>query len=346
MTRRMMPKPTKSVIKIVSTINAKSPGTGKGRIVVLLSILMLSGLVISVIYFIHTPSVIVIARAPLTAKPKLVTPAAAMEYVGASSCKQCHQAEVEAWQGSHHNLTMQEANTQTVLGDFNNTIFKHGDVESTFFKRDDKFMVRTDGPDGKLTDYPITYTFGVTPLQQYLIAFPGGRYQALSIAWDSRPKIEGGQHWFHLYATEKVDYTDQLHWTGRYQNWNMECAECHSTHLKKGYDAATNSYKTTFNEINVACESCHGPASQHIKWAKQAQPRYSDANKGFAIKLNSDWQKAWAFSGNSVIAHREQPANDALMNVCWTCHSRRLALVEGSLPGLPLENTHQPALLT
>jgi predicted CXXCH cytochrome family protein len=274
-------------------------------------------------------------------------PVATKEFVGAGECKQCHQVEFQAWQGSHHQLAMQEANAQTVLGDFENAKFKHGDVESTFFKRDDKFMVRTDGPDGKLTDYPITYTFGVTPLQQYLIAFPGGRFQVLSIAWDSRTKAEGGQYWFHLYPKEKMGHTDQLHWTKRYQNWNMECAECHSTNLKKGYDAGTDSYKTTFNEINVACESCHGPASLHVKWARQAQSPYSEDDKGLGVKLQSHWQEAWKFSANdTAIAHREKPANEALMNTCWTCHSRRLTMVEGSPSGLPLEDTHRPALLT
>jgi predicted CXXCH cytochrome family protein len=273
-------------------------------------------------------------------------PVVTKNFVGAGACKQCHQAEVEAWQGSDHDLAMQEANEQTVLGDFNNAKFKHDTVESTFFKRDGKFMVRTDGSDGKLTDYPITYTFGVKPLQQYLIAFPGGRYQALSIAWDSRPKAEGGQRWFHLYPKDKMDHTDQLHWTGRYQNWNMECAECHSTNLKKGYDAGTDSYKTTFNEINVACETCHGPASQHIEWAKHAQPPYSNDDKGLAVKLQSHWQEAWKFpNSNALFAHRDQPANDALMDTCWACHARRSTLVEGSLPGLPLEDSHHPSLL-
>ena len=328
-------------------ITATATGKGKRHLVVLLSIFLLVGLVIGVIYFARTPPVAVISPTPPVAKLEPAIPVATKDYVGASACKQCHQAEFEAWQGSHHDLAMQEANAQTVLGDFNNAKFKHDDVESTFFKRDGKFMVRTDGPDGKLTDYPITYTFGVTPLQQYLIEFPGGRYQALSIAWDSRPKAEGGQRWFHLYPKEKMDHTDQLHWTGRYQNWNMECAECHSTNLKKGYDAASDSYKTTFNEINVACESCHGPASQHIEWAKQAQPPYSDDDKGLAVKLQSHWQEAWKFpDSNALFAHREQPAGDALMNTCWACHARRSTLVEGSLPGLPLEDTHHPALLT
>jgi hypothetical protein len=211
MNRRKTPKPAKPATKIVSEINATPVVNGKGkkRFVLLLSILMGVGLIIGVVYLARTPHVAVIPPAPPVTKPEPAMLVATKEFVGASACKQCHQAEVEAWQGSHHDLAMQEANAQNVLGDFNNAKFKHYDVESTFFKRDGKFMVRTDGPDGKLTDYPITYTFGVTPLQQYLIAFPGGRYQALSIAWDSRPKVEGGQRWFHLYPKEKVDHTDQ-----------------------------------------------------------------------------------------------------------------------------------------
>lgn len=269
-------------------------------------------------------------------------------YVGANTCVACHQSESEAWKGSHHDLAIQAANAETVLGDFNNTTFRHHGVESTFFKRDTQFFVRSDGPDGKLTDYAIKYTFGVTPLQQYLIEFPGGRLQALGIAWDSRPQVDGGQRWFHIYDKEKVDHTDQLHWTGRYQNWNLECAECHSTHLKKAYDASTDSYKTSFSELNVACEACHGPTSQHIEWAKQAQPPYqSDDDKGLVVSLDSRWQAAWTFpDGSAKFAQRDKPAADELMNVCWACHARRSTLVEGALPGLPLEDTHRPALLT
>jgi hypothetical protein len=205
-------------------------------------------------------------------KQELVKSSTSVSYVGASVCKQCHQSEFQAWQGSHHQLSMQEANEQIVLGDFNNAKFNYNGIKSTFFKRDGKFMVRTDGADGQLTDYPISYTFGVTPLQQYLIEFPNGRYQALSIAWDSRPKSEGGQHWFHLYPNEKVDHNDQLHWTKRYQNWNIECAECHSTNLKKGYDVVTDSYKTTLGKFKqttklfhrIFCNATFGVALNHF----------------------------------------------------------------------------------
>jgi hypothetical protein len=140
---------------------------------------------------------------------------------------------------------MQEASDKTVLGNFANAKFNYAGITSTFYKRDGKFYVNTDGPDGKLADFEIKYTFGVTPLQQYLIPFPGGRLQALGVAWDSRPKERGGQRWFHLYPKERITHKDPLHWTAIDQNWNYQCAECHSTHLQKRYDATKAAYDTT-----------------------------------------------------------------------------------------------------
>ena len=274
-----------------------------------------------------------------------VTPAISAKHVGREACVACHAEQHKAWQGSHHQLAMQEAVEGKVLGNFDNSKFRHFGVESTFFKRDGKFMVRTDGPDGKLADFQIKYTFGVTPLQQYLIEFPGGRYQVLGIGWDTRAKEKGGQRWIHLYPNEKVDHQDQLHWTGLYQNWNLQCAACHSSNLKKGYDAASNSYKTTYSEINVSCEACHGPGSRHVEWAQQARAPYG-ADKGLIV-LKSRWSEAWKFAGSDArIAQRDQPADDALMNVCASCHARRSTITESAATGAPLADTHRLSLLT
>ena len=126
----------------------------------------------------------------LMALPRSNTAAAdqTATFVGVQGCAGCHTAQFDAWKGSNHALAMQPATSTTVLGDFADASLEHSGVTTTFFRNGDKFMVRTDGPDGALHDYPIAYTFGVYPLQQYLIAFPGGRLQALRIAWDSRPK--------------------------------------------------------------------------------------------------------------------------------------------------------------
>ena len=276
-----------------------------------------------------------------------LAPAQPSQFVGAQACKSCHEAEFNAWSGSHHQQAMQAVTPATVLGDFNGAKFKQKDVESTFFKRGDKFMVRTDGPDGKLTDYEIAYTFGVYPLQQYLIAFPGGRFQMLPIAWDARPRKDGGQRWMHLYPDQAISPADPLHWTGVYQNWALQCAECHTTNLRKGYDAASNTYKTTYSEINVACESCHGPAGAHVTWANQSsRPDAAQGNIGLR-SLRTRWNEAWKFpDANTKVAVRDQRADPAGLNSCAACHARRSTISEDHKAGAPLEDSHRLAMLT
>ncbi len=146
-------------------------------------------------------------------------------YVGVEVCAGCHQTQAERWKTSHHALAMEKATPETVLGDFSGVSVENFGVVSTFSRVGDKFTVRTDGPDGVMHDYEISYTFGIDPLQQYLIAFPDGRYQMLGIAWDARPKDKGGQRWFHLYPNEKLQPGSLLHWTGRDQTWNYQCAD-------------------------------------------------------------------------------------------------------------------------
>ena len=138
------------------------------------------------------------------------------QFVGSAGCAGCHEQQHRAWKGSQHELAMQEATAKTVLGNFNSTRFTYAGVTSTFFRRDGRFWVRTDGPDGRLTVYEIRYTFGVDPLQQYLIELPRGRVQALSIAWDVKRR-----RWFHLYPKERITHLDELHWTRPSHNWNF-----------------------------------------------------------------------------------------------------------------------------
>ena len=205
------------------------------------------------------------------------------------ACEQCHASEVKSWEASHHAQAMQHATESSVHGDFNDAHFVYGDIATTFYRKDGKFMVRTDGPDGALQDYEAKFTFGVSPLEQYLLELPGGRLQALTIAWDSRPKADGGQRWFHLHPNETIKAGDPLHWTGLQQNWNFECAECHSTNLRRNYDPVSGTYKTSYSEINVSCESCHGPGSMHVSWARKDTGWQSlDATKALPRPSMSD----------------------------------------------------------
>ena len=251
------------------------------------------------------------------------------QYVGKESCVACHTQETDWFTGSHHDLAMQHVNSETVLGDFDNAEFYAHDVKTLFFKKNGKYFITTDGPEGELEDYEIKYTFGVTPLQQYLIEFPDGRLQALSIAWDSRAEDEGGQRWFHLYPGEKITYDDELHWTGLNHNWNYMCAECHSSNLEKNYDLENNTFNTTWSEIDVSCEACHGPASNHIKLTQEltATELSSDAKKGFEVDF-SDWSADdWEFKNDNAIASlKSERSSTTLINSCGQCHSRRASM--------------------
>jgi len=274
----------------------------------------------------------------------------AATYVGAQACAGCHAKEHSAWAQSDHARAMQPANATTVLGDFADRRVAYGAITSTFFRREGRYMVRTDGPDGKLADFEIKYTFGVRPLQQYLIELPGGRLQALSIAGDARQRTAGGQRWFHLYPNERIDYRDELHWTRRQQNWNYMCADCHSTNVRKGYDPAAARYATTWSEINVACEACHGPGSRHVAWAGAVRPgRPYDANdgRGLTVLLRERRGVQWAVDPSSGNARRSVPRATAVeLGVCAQCHARRSQISSDYVPGRPFLDHYLPALLT
>jgi Flp pilus assembly protein TadD len=271
-------------------------------------------------------------------------------FVGRQACLDCHPNEDALWQGSDHALAMQLPTDDTVLGDFSGTSYNHFGVETTFFRDDGKFMVRTDGPDGKLHDYEVAYLFGFEPLEQYLIEFPDGRYQALNVCWDNRPADEGGQRWFHLYPDHPTPYTDPFHWTGTLQNWNFMCAECHSTDLRKGYDLATDTYATTYSEINVSCEACHGPGSNHVAIATAAQkgqrPK-QDARLGLMVSLKDPNAGVWEMDQETGNAKRSAPIGSRHeVETCGRCHVRRSVVHDDYRYGRPLMDTHRPALLT
>ncbi|MFO1128651.1 MAG: cytochrome c3 family protein [Rhodospirillales bacterium] len=294
-----------------------------------------------------SPFVLVIAAAvlaiggpALSAAPQQVN---APGFVGSTACAGCHEAETKAWHGSYHDLAMAEATEASVLGDFNNATFTHAGITSRFFRRDGKFFVNTEGADGKLADFEIRYTFGVTPLQQYLIAFPDGRMQALGLAWDSRPKEKGGQRWFHLYPDPTPKPGDPLHWTGIDQTWNFQCSECHSTELRKNYDAASNTYATTWAEIHVGCEACHGPGAAHVEWAKGDR----QGPDGLGVHFDEREGVHWLPDPATATAHRSLPRTSAKeLEMCGVCHARASKFAEPWRPGEQLLQTHIPSLLS
>ena len=243
------------------------------------------------------------------------------DYVGSGVCAECHQEESERWRGSYHDLAMDVADPRTVLGDFHDRQYTHFGVTSKMFRRKDAFFITTDAQDGSMETFPIKYVLGVRPLQQYLVEFPDGRVQCLPLAWDTEAK-----RWFHLYPDEPIPYDDELHWTRPLQNWNYMCAECHTTNLRKDFTPDENRYDTCFSEIDVACETCHGPGSLHVALAQS-------------------WSLFWDRRHGRGLPNLKSEDPHVEIETCAPCHARRRIVAAGFLPGAEFLDYYVPELL-
>ncbi len=245
-----------------------------------------------------------------------IVPAAAdtPDFVGSLACGSCHTAQLKAWRSSDHSWALREPTDENVLGDFDNARFEHNGVTSRFFRENGRFLVETDGADGKLAVFEIKYVVGVEPLQQYLVQIDGGRLQALDIAWDVAKK-----RWYHLYPNNNVAAGNGLHWTGPYKNWQARCAVCHQTNFTKNYSPKNHTYQSTWSELTVGCEACHGPGKAHIAWAKGKDGRSGKADEQLTPL------------GLLRLKAKDRQATE--QNMCGPCHSRREAhAADSTLP--------------
>lgn len=268
---------------------------------------------------------------------------ASATFVGAGRCTGCHAEEARAWSESDHAHAMSPADSKSVAGNFDNQRYAYAGTTTSFQQTMHGYEVTTDGPDGGLATFSVKFTFGVKPLQQYLVPFGDGRLQTLAIAWDTRPAKQGGQRWFHVYPNETTTFQHALHWTRTAQNWNSACAECHTTDFKKNYRPENRTYATAYSEIGVGCEACHGPGSRHVEWANQ-KDRANEEGDGLAVRLGGD-TFAWGFAGKPI-AVRLSPLRDSLqLETCARCHARRAPIWSDDRYGAPLADTHRAALL-
>ncbi len=232
-------------------------------------------------------------------------------YVGRAACIDCHREQADAFAGSHHDRAMDLATDATVLGDFDNATIEHDGIVSRMYRDGQRFMIHTEGETGEMEDFEVKYVFGVEPLQQYMVEFDRDaslaeneipRVQVLRISWDTIH-----QKWFYLRppdVQDKLAPDDPLHWTGTAQRWQTMCADCHSTNLQPNFDPHTARYHTTFSEIDVSCEACHGPGSLHVELA-QNKTFFWDRHRGYGL----------------ATLKGDDP--EPQLQSCAPCHSRR-----------------------
>lgn len=269
-------------------------------------------------------------------------------FVGSARCAPCHASQYAAWRSSQHAVAMQPATDSSVLGDFSGATYVEDGHVSRFFRRNGRFVVNTTGADGRLHDYEVRYTFGVYPLQQYLVAFPGGRLQPLTLSWDARPAAQGGQRWFALDVVAPLGPDDDMHWSGRGMNWNYMCADCHATAVRKHYVERADSFDTRYSELGVGCEGCHGPGEGHAAWGRLPAwlRRTVWREARLPARLDERRGATWSIDSTSGNARRSVPLRtDRELQVCAQCHARRVHVAEGYTAGAPLMDYYDPLVI-
>src|SRR5262249_29467769 len=162
----------------------------------------------------------------------------------------------------------------------------------------------------------------------------------------SRPKEQGGQRWFFLLSGQRIVAGNPLHWTGIDQNWNFMCADCHSTNVRKNYNARTRTFSTAYSEIDVACEACHGPGGNHVAWAtKQSGWESLNSSKGLLIVLDERQRVIWSSEPKSGEVVRNHPRrSEREIQMCARCHSRRAQIHEDYVHGQEVGDDYRIAL--
>ena len=256
--------------------------------------------------------------------PAAPAEAPADPFVGSDVCRSCHANEYALWTESDHYRSMRIATDETVLGDFAGAVVTFHDVETRFQRSaTGPYEVESVGGSGERDRFPVRYTFGHWPLQQYLVDAGHGRLQAFGIAWDARPANQGGQRWFHLQPDEDIEPGHPFHWTGHALNWASQCAACHSTNVvtKAGAVGAT----ATYSEVNVACEACHGAGGDHIRLVREDSHR-TVPHAGFP---NGPTQRvAWRFLPGEQIAAPDRRGSAREIDMCGGCHALRTPLTD------------------
>ncbi|MHC4117745.1 MAG: tetratricopeptide repeat protein [Planctomycetota bacterium] len=190
---------------------------------------------------------------------------------GSVSCRQCHEKFYKLWAPSLHGLAMQPYTPE--LARANLTPQSQDVVVGEFRYRaeiePDKGWVRETGPQGQKT-YPMVHALGGKNVYYFLTPHEKGRLQTLPVAYDVNQR-----RWFDTAGSgvrhfPGLDSDQAVHWTDPFYTFNTSCHSCHVSQLSTNYDPQTDSYRTTWAEPGINCETCHGPGDRHVKAYQEA----------------------------------------------------------------------------
>ena len=245
-------------------------------------------------------------------------PAAAQRaFVGSASCRECHGKFYELWATSHHGLAM-----QVFTPAFAEANLSPQDEDMTIGKV--RYRAELDANGGRVREraaagarlYEMAHVMGGKNVYYFLTPMDRGRLQVLPIAYDIRLR-----EWYETAASGVRHFHGRrddapLHWTDSAYTFNTSCYGCHVSQLSTNYDLKADTYRTTWAEPGINCETCHGPASEHVRVCKAAA-------KG---KAPNDLKLTTATVSRGFTVHQANAS-------CAPCHAKMRPLTTTFKPG-------------
>ncbi len=178
-------------------------------------------------------------------------------YVGSEACRQCHEAEYTTWKKNLHVQMTKPVAEARVEGDFRaGTALRHEPRAYTMESRDGRYFISISRRGKPAERFEVHYTLGARRFQGYLSRLPDGRIYVLPVFWHNE-----SQRWLDFEEITPIP-KDSAH--DLRQIWNVSCVNCHATNLVRNFDPAKNTFATTWTEMGIGCEACHGPGRAHI----------------------------------------------------------------------------------
>ena len=259
------------------------------------------------------------------------------QYVGSSTCQRCHEPEFETWSNTLHIQMTKPIGSAKIEGDFSGTSSSHLQQNGRTYSmetRNGRYFVSIAQSSAPAKKYEVHYTLGARRFQGYLSKLPDGRIYVLPVFWHDETK-----RWMDWKEITPVpdDPDHDLR-----QIWNVTCVNCHATNLVKNFDPAHNTYATSWTEMGIGCEACHGPGSQHVglmnEWEREPTKKQAYQARTEPGRVNEALQ-IFSFSP-------EESSSRQIFDTCGYCHGNKNNVFFGFKPGDRYEDYASPFLIS
>lgn len=271
----------------------------------------------AIVGFVVVVGVLAVIRFALLDRPASTvddtTSAASDPYTGSPECRSCHERFYELWAPSHHGLAMQPYTDAFAAANLTPQA-KPMTIEGTAYQAHvgpgEGYVEQPS--DGEPKHFPIEHALGGKNVYYFLTPMERGKLQVLPVAYDARRSA-----WFDTTASAVRHFTDRtdeaIDWRDRALTFNTSCYGCHVSQLSTNYDLSTDTYRTTWAEPGINCETCHGPGGEHVRVCREAPE--GQPPDDLKIIVTKDFTA------------------EQMNSMCAPCHAKMIPLSASFMPG-------------